>query len=140
MSDKERALLAQMHREAVERLRGPPSPPGAPTTIHHTELPAARAGDPLATEWNTYRQEVGRLLAEGNANRWVLLKGEQLLGIWDTQEEALTAGYQRFLRQPFLVHQVQDCEPLLRTGPCSQTANEGVGPCYGPFLGNTLRL
>jgi hypothetical protein len=122
MSDKERALVAQMYREAVERLRGQPLPPAVPATIHHTELPTAGAGDPLATEWDTYRREVGRLLDEGNANRWVLLKGEQLLGVWDTQEEALTAGYQRFLRQPFLVHQVREREPLLRTGyyrPCN---------------------
>jgi hypothetical protein len=43
----------------------------------------------------------------------VLIQGETIVGLWDTHEEALGAGYERFDRQPFLVHQVQERERLL---------------------------
>ena len=83
-------------------------------TIHYTELPDSTPGDVLATEWNTYRREVARLLAEGNEGRHVLIKGDQIIGIWDTHLEALDAGYSRFLGQPFFVHQIQTRERLYR--------------------------
>jgi hypothetical protein len=34
-------------------------------TISHTDLPEAGAADMLHEEWNTYRREAARLLAEG---------------------------------------------------------------------------
>ena len=42
-------------------------------SIPHTELPAAKPCEELATEWNTYRREVGRLLAEGQDGKFVLI-------------------------------------------------------------------
>ena len=36
-------------------------------TVHHTQLPEARPGDVLSQEWNTYRREAARLLAQGHA-------------------------------------------------------------------------
>jgi hypothetical protein len=90
------------------------SEPGYPT-IHYTELPPPRPGSGLAVEWEAYRREVGRLLAEGYEGRHVLMKGEAILGIYDTHDQALEAGYVRFLNQPFLVHQIQTRERLYRT-------------------------
>ncbi|MBL8794208.1 MAG: hypothetical protein JNM56_09900 [Planctomycetia bacterium] len=87
-----------------------------PHTVHYTELPSVPPGEPLALEWNLYRRLVGTLLNAGHQGRWVLLKDEELLGIFDTQAEALATGYQRFLRQPFLVHQIQERDRLLRAG------------------------
>jgi hypothetical protein len=46
-----------------------------------------------------YRHHVGRLLANGNQGKWVLIKGERLVGIWDTYEEANEA--RRFLHRPW---------------------------------------
>lgn len=85
-----------------------------PRTIHYTELPASEPGTPLDVEWETYRREAGRLLAEGNEGRHVLIKGTEILGIWDSHEDALGEGYKRFLLQPFLVHQIQTRERLYR--------------------------
>ena len=109
------ALVDAAHRAAVEFARqNPPPPPERPKGIHYTELPAAKPDDVLGREWNTYRREVGRLLSEGHAGRFVLIKGEEILGLYDTWDAARQVGLRRFLMQPFLVHEVRAEEPYLR--------------------------
>src|SRR5438445_7398558 len=85
-------------------------------TIHCTELPPAPADGPPDVEWNLYRREVGRLLAEGHEGRWVLIKGDQIIGLWDTCQEADRVRLERFLLEDVLIHQVLREEPVLR-GP-----------------------
>jgi hypothetical protein len=111
--ERGRALVESSHRAAVQQSQDRP-PPVEPPTIHYTELPEAKPDSPLYQEWEVYRREAARLLAEGNAGRHVLIKGAQIIGVWDTHNEAATAGYQRFLGQPFLVHQIQESERVLR--------------------------
>jgi hypothetical protein len=91
--------------------------PSHANTIHHTELGPAQPGSPLSTEWDVYRREVGRLLAEGHEGRWILIKGEEILGIFDKREDASTLGYKRFLLDGFLVHQIQTRERIYRVAP-----------------------
>jgi hypothetical protein len=86
-------------------------------TIHYTELAPAEPGSVLAAEWETYRREVGRLLAEGHEGKWVLIKGDEVIGLFDSQQQALAAGSERFLLQPKLVHHVLSREPVLRYFP-----------------------
>ena len=57
-------------------------------TIHYTELPPMPLDEPQGVECEFYRREVGRLLAEGHEGRWVFIKGEEIIGIYDTREEA----------------------------------------------------
>jgi hypothetical protein len=85
-------------------------------TIHYTELPPSQPGSELHLEWETYRREVGRLLAEGHEGKHVLIKGTQILGLFDTHEDALAAGYQAYLRESFLVRHVQTRERLYFIG------------------------
>jgi hypothetical protein len=86
-----------------------------PWMIHYTQLPPAPPDNVLAAENATYRREVGRLLAEGYEGKHVLIKGDTIVGIYDTDEEAMAEGYKRFLMQrPFLVHQIQTWERVLR--------------------------
>jgi hypothetical protein len=81
--ERQRSLVEQVHRDAIEQgLVSPPSLHERPT-ISYTELPPARTDSPIASEWDFYRREVGRLLAEGHENRWVLIKGQEIVGIWD---------------------------------------------------------
>jgi hypothetical protein len=87
-----------------------------PRTIHFTQLQPVMPGSPLAEEWETYRREVGRLLAEGHEGRFVLIKGVQPIGIWNSRQEALTEGMKRFLNEPFLLKQILTNEPMLKTG------------------------
>ncbi len=107
-------LLGQETREghgthAAQRVSDRP-------TIHFTQLPEDTSGGRTAAEWNYYRREVGRLLAEGHEGKWVLIHGEEIVGIWDTQAEADQIRLQRFLMQDVLVQQIRTHEPVLR-GP-----------------------
>jgi hypothetical protein len=117
MNENGRRLVERMFLEAAANPpKDWPRAPAAPATIHYTELAEGKPGEPLSVEWNHYRSVAGQLLAEGNEGRWVLVKNDQVLGIWDDREDATAAGYERFLLQPFLIHQVQERERLLRLG------------------------
>jgi hypothetical protein len=113
--ERERALVEQVHREAWEHYgQKPPSPAESPRGVHYTELPEAKPGEVFADEWNTYRREVGRLLAEGHEGSYLLIKGEAILGIYESWDAARQAGLKRFLREPFFVHPIRAEEPYLR--------------------------
>jgi hypothetical protein len=112
---RDQALVERVHREAIEQGGIQRLPPGDPPRgVHYTELREAKPGEPLAEEWNTYRREVGRWLAEGLEGRHVLIKGDQIIGTYATSDEALEEGYKRFLGQAFLVHRICTEEPYLR--------------------------
>lgn len=110
----QRALVQSMFEQAAARQREAGYTPPAPQIIHFSELSDAQPGSPLRFEWDTYRREVGRLLAEGCAGQHVLIKGTDLLGLWSTSSEAMAAGYHRFPGQPFLVREVREYEPIFR--------------------------
>jgi hypothetical protein len=102
----------------------PPIPAGSPggrprdvepPTIHYSELGPAPPGSAIAQEWDFYRREAGRLIAQGYEGQWVLIKGEQIIGFFGSDREAMDEGYRRFLLQGFLVHQVQTREPVIRS-------------------------
>lgn len=91
------------------------APADAPAAgIHYTQLAPSEPGDVFFDEWNTYLQEVGGLLADGQAGRFMLIKGKQLLGVFDSWDTARITGLQRFLLEPFFVHEVRETEPHLR--------------------------
>jgi hypothetical protein len=85
-------------------------------TIEYTELPEDKSDSSTAREWNCYRREAGRLLADGREGQWVLIKGEEVVGIWATREEAKKVAVERYLMQAVLIRQVLRREPILR-GP-----------------------
>jgi hypothetical protein len=84
------------------------------THIHYTELPECDPESELGTESNFYRREVGRLLADGHAGRWVLIKGERIVGVWDAREKAFAVASGQFFGQPVLVKQILEWELLIR--------------------------
>jgi hypothetical protein len=57
-------------------------------------------------EMATYRRELPRLLDEGEVGRHVLIKGDDLLSVWDTQADAVQPGCERFGLEPFYVKQI----------------------------------
>jgi hypothetical protein len=116
MQETDRDLVEKLQREERGRLRIQPALLVERPTIHYTELPGGTSDSQIAVEWNFYRREVGRLLAEGHEGRWVLIKGEEIIGIWDTEEEADRVRLERFLMQPVLLHQIRVREPVLRGG------------------------
>jgi hypothetical protein len=44
----------------------------------------------------TYLRELPRMIEEGHAWRHALVKGDEVLSIWDTQGDAIQAGRERF--------------------------------------------
>jgi hypothetical protein len=54
----------------------------------------------------TYRRELPRLLAEGKAGWHVLVKADEVLGIWETQGQALQAGRELFGLEPIFVKMI----------------------------------
>lgn len=113
--DRDRALIERSPREALEDgVATRTHPLDVRKGVHHTELPEAQPGQLLADEWNTYRREVGRWLAEGQENRHVLIKGGDVIGFFDAFDAAYEAGWQQFPGQPFFVHAIRAEEPPLR--------------------------
>jgi len=113
--DRERELVEEVFREALEHFRQNPTPTAEPPRgVLYTELPEAKPGHVFFHEWNAYCREVGRLLAEGHEGRHVLIKGDEIIGVYDTWDEARVTGLQRYLLEPFFVHPIRVEEPYLR--------------------------
>jgi hypothetical protein len=108
MTDKQESPVARLHREEVERLRGKPMPPPELPTIDLPEEPADAA---LTAEWQMFRQEIARLLAEGQRGRFALVKAGHPLTVWDTLADAARAGRLLFGTGLCLVQEIQ---PSLR--------------------------
>lgn len=90
MKDEITRLIQQMVEQ--ERTRSQTSTlrdnPSRPAGIPCSELPEDASDEPLAQEWNVYRQEVARLLAEGQEGRCVLIKGKDVIGLFDDWKAA----------------------------------------------------
>ena len=61
--------------------------------------------DQLARELATFESNRAKLLGEG-AGRFVLIKGDDVIGLFDTQADALSAGFAQFGNAPFFVRQI----------------------------------
>jgi hypothetical protein len=61
----------------------------------------------LEKEREFFKKNLPELLAKSNG-RIVLIKGEELIGIYNTPEEALSEGARRFGLQSFLVRTIAE--------------------------------
>jgi hypothetical protein len=115
MKEEMTRLIQQMVEQERARLEGGASreAPSEPAGIPWSELPPDDSNEPLALEWNVYRCAVGQLLAEGGEGRYVLIKGEKIIGLFDDWAAARLEGLKRFLREPFFVHLIRAVEPHL---------------------------
>ena len=67
----------------------------------------------LETELATYERLRPELLADPEkVGKYVLIKGEELLGLFTTRSGALTRGYEQSLYEPFMVKQLLEVEPV----------------------------
>ncbi len=90
-----------------------PEPVRLRRTIHYTELPDLPPEDPLCREWDFFRRELPRLLAEGHEGKFVLVKGEEIIGLFPTEDDAVRVGYAKFLPESFLVEAIRTEERIL---------------------------
>jgi hypothetical protein len=80
------------------------------------QVPDPPAGAPFADEWKTFKREVYRLMCAGNKGRFALIKGSEVVSVWDTLTDATQAGRERFGEQPFFVQEVQLYVKSVRSG------------------------
>jgi len=89
---------------------------GPGMTREPNNSPTSQAGNPrpidknlllLKREINTYRRELPRLLAEGLEGQVVLIKGDQVISIWNTEEDAYQAGREKFGFDIFLAQPIE---------------------------------
>jgi hypothetical protein len=65
----------------------------------------------LEREIETYRRKLPELLA--NKGKYIVIHGEEILGIFDGLADALRSGYNHTLTEPFLVRRIAEEEPVL---------------------------
>jgi hypothetical protein len=73
----------------------------------------------LEQELDTYRKKRDELLPY--AGRYVLIHGDQVAGVWDSYEDALRVGYDKFGLNPFFIRKIETVESVhysTREIPC----------------------
>ena len=83
-------------------------------TIHYTQMPAPQPDSPVYQEVLTFRRELPRLLAEGNEGKWALIKGNEIIGVYDSFDDADRVGLKQFLSERYILQPVREWQPLLR--------------------------
>lgn len=74
----------------------------------------------LEREIEVYRKNLPELLA--HKGRFVVIHHEDVVGIFDGFEDALRAGYEQWLNEPFLVRRISDTEKVF-------TVSRNLHPC-----------
>jgi hypothetical protein len=64
----------------------------------------------LEKELATYRAKLEELKA--HEGKFVLIKGEDVIDFFETYEDAIKGGYQRFNLEPFFVKRIQAVEQV----------------------------
>jgi hypothetical protein len=74
---------------------------------------------PLRRELATYRRELPRLLEEGEAGHYALIKGDELISVWDTYRDAIQYGQELFGPNQFMAQKIdpRDVERVKRFFP-----------------------
>jgi hypothetical protein len=112
-TQEETARKERLHQQALEQLRA-----GSPTEASNrqdeleTTLPPAPPGSSFVEEWELFRRELGRLLAEGCKGRFALIRTGEEITVWDSLRDAEQAG--RLLHGPALCL-IQQILPRLRS-------------------------
>jgi hypothetical protein len=84
-------------------------------TIHYTQLQDPAPDAVFAEEWRTWRREMPNLLATGFEGKYIVIKGNVILGPFEDLGAALAAGHQHYALERFQVRQVFEYEPILYT-------------------------
>lgn len=61
----------------------------------------------LATEIHTYFRELPRLLDDRGEGKFVVVKGNELFGVWDTHLDAIQHGQDKFEDGRFLAQRIE---------------------------------
>lgn len=89
----------------------PASGPVAGGVPHHRNGERKDPVAEIAEEIATYKARLPELLA--HEGRFVLIKGKDVIGFFDTSSEAIREGYRRFGVVPMLVKRIAAVEPVI---------------------------
>src|SRR5436309_1264278 len=64
--------------------------------------------DRLVRDLETYRRELPRLLQEGFAGRYAIIREGQVVGVWESQDAALEAVCSRFGLEPVAIYRINE--------------------------------
>jgi len=67
-------------------------------------------GDALRKEMETFNAEKDRLLGTSEG-KFVLIHGDEVVGVYESKNDAIAQGYQQFGNVPFLVKQILRIDP-----------------------------
>src|SRR5262245_47980166 len=82
--------------------------------------------EPLATELATYFRHLPELLSDpSEVGRYVVVRGDQVCGTWDTYRDALQYGYERFGTDAFLAQKI-DARDLAALAPYFTPGEQGA--------------
>ena len=70
----------------------------------------------VARELAYYERIKAYLLTEGHARKWILIKGDEVMGLWPSYDEARAALRERFPGQVLLLKQIVEKESVLKCG------------------------
>jgi len=91
------------------------------TGIDLERIPDIPEGEPYSREWQAFKREVARLMAEGQQGGFAVFQGESLVGVWDSLFLADQAGRRQCGGKPFLIQEIQPVLKPMRWGyhrPC----------------------
>ncbi len=83
-----------------------------------TALPDGWETSPRAQELKAYEAHKAELL-ETDRGKYVLIKGGEIIGLYDREEEAFSEGYRRFRLTGFMVKQVLEQDKVYTIGGSS---------------------
>lgn len=79
----------------------------------------------LNLELKTYEENKQNLL-NSDRSKFVLIKGDAIIGTYDTYDDAIKVGIDKFSNKSFLVKQILEVEP---TGNFTSNLIKIVSPC-----------
>ena len=81
-------------------------------------LPLGWETGPLAEELKTYQEHQADLLRQ-SPGKFALVKGHEIVGLYDKEEEAFSEAYRRFRLSGFMIKQVLEHEKVYTVGGSS---------------------
>ena len=66
----------------------------------------------LEKELQTYKNKLAELLANEGEGKYALIRGDELINVFGTYEDAIKEGYAKFKLEPFLVKQIESIESV----------------------------
>jgi len=87
--------------------------------LHYTELTELAPDDPQYREYHTYLREQPRLLAEGHEGKHALIKGDTILGLFDSRSNAYEEMSRNHYQQGCLIQQILEWHILYRMPWCA---------------------